>query len=136
MACMPRLWDWHIEPTPAQVDSALARYLRDTRFDVSVTQMRPEYEEYKALQKQLVRYREIIARGAWEPVPEGKAIKPGQSAPLERLTALRERLRAEGYAGGSAAASATPEETTAASESAKGTKDTKGTRAPESGTAT
>jgi murein L,D-transpeptidase YcbB/YkuD len=95
--------DWHIEPTPAQVDSALARYLRDTRFDVSVTQMRPEYEEYKALQKQLVRYREIIARGAWEPVPEGKAIKPGQSAPLERLTALRERLRAEGYAGGSAA---------------------------------
>ena len=121
--------DWHIKPTPAQVDSALARYLRDTRFDVTVTQMRPEYEEYKALQKQLVRYREIITRGAWEPVPEGKAIKPGQSASLERLTALRERLRAEGYAGGSGAASATPEET-------KSEKGTKGTRAPASGTAT
>ena len=121
--------DWHIKPTPAQVDSALAGYLRDTRFDVTVTRMRPEYEEYKALQKQLVRYREIIARGAWEPVPEGKAIKPGQSASLERLTALRERLRAEGYAGGSGAASATPAET----ESEKGTK---GTRVPASGTAT
>src|SRR5215213_3306067 len=96
--------DWHIKPTPAQVDSALARFLRDTRFDVSVTQMRPEYEEYKALQKQLVRYRQIIARGAWEPVPEGKAIKPGGSASLERLSALRERLQVEGYAGGSAAA--------------------------------
>jgi L,D-transpeptidase YcbB len=129
--------DWHIKPTPAQVDSALARYLRDTRFDVSVTQMRPEYEEYKALQKQLVRYRQIIARGAWEPVPEGKAIKPGESASLERLSALRQRLRAEGYAGGSAAASAATAETTVASESAaKGTKGTKVTRAPASGTAT
>ena len=124
--------DWHIKPTPAQVDSALARYLRDTRFDVTVTQMRPEYEEYKALQKQLVRYRDIIARGGWEPVPGGKAIKPGESASLERLTALRERLRAEGYAGGGDAASA-PRETTEASESAKGAK---GTRAPASGTAT
>ena len=28
--------DWHIKPTPAQVDSALGRFLRDTRFDLSV----------------------------------------------------------------------------------------------------
>src|SRR5262245_47802412 len=33
--------DWNIEPTSAQVDSALGRFLRDTRFDVSMTQMRP-----------------------------------------------------------------------------------------------
>lgn len=94
--------DWHIAPTPAQVDSTLARFLSDTRFDVSVTQMRPEYDEYKALQKQLGRYRAIIARGGWEPVPEGKAIKPGASAPAERLTALRARLAVEGYDAGSA----------------------------------
>src|SRR4029079_2783466 len=53
--------DWHIKPTPAQVDAALGRFLRDTRFDISVTQMRPEYSEYQALQKQLTRYRQIIA---------------------------------------------------------------------------
>ena len=100
--------DWHIEPTPAQVDSALGRFLRDTRFDVSVTAMRPQYDEYKELQKQLSRYRDIIARGGWESVPEGKAIKPGQTADAERLTALRARLQVEGYAGGPAAASAAP----------------------------
>jgi L,D-transpeptidase YcbB len=112
--------DWHIEPTPAQVDSALARFLRDTRFDVSVTQMRPEYDEYKALQQQLVRYRAIIARGAWEPVPAGKAIKPGDTASAERLTALRARLQAEGYAGGNDTAAQAPAETSQAATAAKG----------------
>ncbi len=89
--------DWHIKPTPAQVDSALARFLRDTRFDLTVTQMRPEYPEYKELQKQLTRYRQIIAKGGWDSVPQGKALKPGDAAPVERLTGLRDRLRVEGY---------------------------------------
>ncbi|HUQ81850.1 MAG TPA: L,D-transpeptidase family protein [Gemmatimonadaceae bacterium] len=108
--------DWHIKPTPAQVDSALGGFLRDKRFDVTVTQMRPEYDEYKELQKQLGRYRDIIARGAWEEVPGGKAVKPGESAPAERLAALRARLQVEGYAGGkdaAAPASATPPSGTA-----------------------
>ena len=89
--------DWHIEPTPAQVDSALGRFLRDTRFDITMTQMRPEYPEYKDLQKQLTRYRQIIAKGGWDSMPPGKALKPGDSAPVERLTTLRDRLRVEGY---------------------------------------
>ena len=89
--------DWHIKPTPAQVDSALGRFLRDTRFDVSITQMRPEYAEYGDLQKQLTRYRQIIAKGGWDSVTEGKALKPGDSASAERLTSLRDRLRVEGY---------------------------------------
>jgi len=122
--------DWHIKPTPAQVDSALARFLLDTHFDVSVTEMRPQYEEYKELQKQLARYRDLIARGGWEPVPEGKAVKPGQSADAERLTALRARLQAEGYAGGRAAAS-----TPAPTESAQAPKSGKAANAPASGTA-
>ena len=89
--------DWHIKATPAQVDSALARFLRDTRFDITMMQMRPEYPEYKDMQKQLTRYRQIIAKGGWDSVPPGKALKPGDSAPAERLTALRDRLRVEGY---------------------------------------
>ena len=102
--------DWHIKPTPAQVDSALARYLRDTRFDLSVTQMRPEYPEYKDLQKQLVRYRQLIAKGGWDSVPDGKSLKPGDAAPIERLTALRARLRAEGYDVGAGEESASASE--------------------------
>jgi len=89
--------DWHIKPTPAQVDSALGRFLKDRRFDITMTQMRPEYAEYKELQKQLARFRQIIAKGGWDSVPPGKPLKPGDSAPAERLTALRDRLRVEGY---------------------------------------
>ena len=89
--------DWHIKPSAAQIDSALARYLSDIRFDVSMTQMRPEYPEYKELQKQLERYRSIIAKGGWQEIPEGKALKRRDAATVERLTALRDRLRVEGY---------------------------------------
>jgi murein L,D-transpeptidase YcbB/YkuD len=95
--------DWHIQPTAAQVDSALAKFLVDRRFDQSITQMRPDYPEYKDLQKQLTRYRQLIAHGGWDSVPEGKALKPGDSAPAERLTALRSRLRVEGYDAGASA---------------------------------
>lgn len=89
--------DWHIEHTPAQVDSTLDRFLRDRDFDVSLTRMRPEYEEYTALQKHLERYREIVAQGGWRPVPEGKTVKPGDPIPAQRLQALRDRLRREAY---------------------------------------
>jgi murein L,D-transpeptidase YcbB/YkuD len=95
--------DWHIQPTAAQVDSALAKFLVDRRFDQSITQMRPDSPEYKDLQKQLTRYRQLIAHGGWDSVPEGKALKPGDSAPAERLTALRSRLRVEGYDAGASA---------------------------------
>jgi len=96
--------DWHIQPTPAQVDSALARFLVDVRFDQSMTQMRPDYPEYADLQKQLTRFRQLIAKGGWDSVPGGKALKPGNAAPAGRLTALRNRLRVEGYDVGSAPA--------------------------------
>ena len=89
--------DWHIEPTPAQIDSALGRFLRETRFDVAMTQMRPAYEEYSALQEQLQRYREHCANGGWQSLTETKTLKPGDSAPAAYLTALRERLSVEGY---------------------------------------
>jgi len=89
--------DWHIKATSAQVDSALGRFLRDTRFDITMTQMRPQYSEYTDLQKQLTRFRQLVAKGGWDSVPGGKALKAGDSAPAERLTALRDRLRVEGY---------------------------------------
>jgi murein L,D-transpeptidase YcbB/YkuD len=99
--------DWHIVHTPAQVDSTLDRFLRDREFDISLTRMRPEYEEYAALQKQLERYRQIVAKGGWQPVPEGKTLKPGDPAAAARLQALRDRLRAEEYLTGDSATAPT-----------------------------
>jgi L,D-transpeptidase YcbB len=88
--------DWHIDAREENVDSALVRTLSKLPLDKSITAMRPADEEYAALQKELVRYREIVAKGGWQPVPAGKPLKRGQADSPQRLAALRARLQAEG----------------------------------------
>jgi murein L,D-transpeptidase YcbB/YkuD len=87
---------WHIDPQEEHVDSALARALREEPLDRSIARMRPQDEDYAALQRELQRYRQLSAQGGWPAVPKGKAIKPGQRDSPVRLAALRQRLRAEG----------------------------------------
>jgi murein L,D-transpeptidase YcbB/YkuD len=94
--------DWHIDPQEEQVDSALTRALRESPLDAAIAKMRPQDDDYAALQKELLRYRQIAARGDWPRVPEGKALKPGQSDSAARLDALRQRLRMEGILADSA----------------------------------
>ena len=78
------------------MDSALVRTLSKLPLDKSISAMRPADEEYAALQKELARYRELVAKGGWKPVPAGKPLKRGQADSPERLNALRARLEAEG----------------------------------------
>lgn len=88
--------DWYITTAEAQIDSALARILRDHDFDRSMTSLRPADEGYASLRRALVHYRETVARGGWNDVPNGKSLKPGDTAPATTLSALEARLRAEG----------------------------------------
>jgi murein L,D-transpeptidase YcbB/YkuD len=88
--------DWYITRTESQIDSALARILRDHDFDRSITSLRPTDEGYASLQRELTHYREVVARGGWSSVPNAKSLKPGDAAPPATLTALEARLRAEG----------------------------------------
>jgi murein L,D-transpeptidase YcbB/YkuD len=87
---------WHIDTKDENVDSALVRTLTSMPLDKSINAMRPDDEEYATLQKELVRFRELVAKGGWKPVPAGKPLKRGQSDSPERLNALRARLEAEG----------------------------------------
>ena len=87
---------WHIDPKATDVDSAVARSLREARFDQALGTMRPQDESYALLREQLTRYREIAAAGGWQPVPGGAKLKPGDAAPVARLQALEARLRVEG----------------------------------------
>jgi L,D-transpeptidase YcbB len=98
--------DWHISANREPIDSAVARSLRDARLDSAIARMRPQDVDYDALRRALVRFRSIVDSGGWPTVPRGKALKPGESAPPARLTALRERLRIEGF--GAAADSTAP----------------------------
>jgi murein L,D-transpeptidase YcbB/YkuD len=96
--------NWHIDEHDENEDSALARSIRNPALDKALATMRPADEDYVALMKQLARFRAIVAKGGWPSVPEGKALKPGDSDNPARLTALRMRLAAEGYSPQPAAA--------------------------------
>ena len=89
--------DWRIHASNADVDSLLARTLRGSPLARAIELMRPQDEQYTALREQLRRYRAIAAAGGWARVPEGPSIRPGDTAQVERLRALRERLAAEDY---------------------------------------
>ena len=89
--------DWRIRQSKADVDSLLARTLRGSPLARAIELMRPQDEQYRALREQLRRYREIAAAGGWTRVPEGPSLRPGDTAQVERLRALRERLAGENY---------------------------------------
>ena len=87
---------WYIDPQEERVDSALVRALREAPLDRSIARMRPLEDEYVALQKEMLRLRDIAAKGEWPTVPAGRALKPGESDSPARLAALRARLQGEG----------------------------------------
>jgi murein L,D-transpeptidase YcbB/YkuD len=87
---------WHIDIHDENVDSALARTLARQPLDKAIDAMRPNDQEYAALQKELLRYRELVAKGGWKAIPSGKALKRGETDRPARLAALRTRLEAEG----------------------------------------
>jgi murein L,D-transpeptidase YcbB/YkuD len=87
---------WHIDARDENVDSALVRTLVKQPLDKAIGAMRPSDEEYAALQKELGRYRELVGKGGWKPVPAGKPLKRGQSDSPARIAALRARLEVEG----------------------------------------
>ncbi len=87
---------WHIDPQDENVDSALVRTLTKLPLDKSIAAMRPQDAEYAQLQKELARYRDIVSKGGFPKVPDGKALKRGDHDSAQRLAALRGRLTAEG----------------------------------------
>lgn len=88
---------WFISTREEGIDSALARTLRESPVDQSIRLIRPQDPSYDSLRVELIRYRELAAKGDWPTVPKGPALKPRQTDTRARLTALVGRLRAEGY---------------------------------------
>jgi murein L,D-transpeptidase YcbB/YkuD len=88
---------WHISTREEEVDSALARSLRDDDLAEAFGRMRPQDYDYEMLRRKLADYRKIVASGGWAPIPAGKALKRGDRDDPARLQALRARLRAEGF---------------------------------------
>jgi len=100
--------DWHIDRHEENEDSALVQSIRNPALDKAIASMRPADDDYAGLQRELIRFRTIVAKGGWPSVPEGKAVKPGESDNPTRLAALRARLGAEGIAVANDSAGAAP----------------------------
>jgi murein L,D-transpeptidase YcbB/YkuD len=88
---------WHVNPEEENVDSALVRNLRYEHLDRALATMRPTDDDYANLSKQLQNYRVIVSKGGWHSVPAVSGnVKPGSPANAAVLTAVRNRLAAEG----------------------------------------
>jgi len=96
---------WYINPREEEIDSALVRTLHESPVDKSIALIRPQDPIYDSLRVELMTYRKLAAKGDWPTISNGPALKPGQSDSRTRLTALAERLRAEGYLPDSSATS-------------------------------
>jgi len=95
---------WHINRQEERIDSALTLTLREDDLAAGLVRMRPQDPMYDSLRTEFVRYRDVVARGGWQPIPDGPQLKPGKPASSARLAALRARLAAERYLSDSAAA--------------------------------
>lgn len=89
---------WHIDPQAENVYSALVLSLRNAALEKSIAAMRPQDPDYAALRKELDRFQQIALKGGWPSVPRGEPVKPGEAMSIARVTALRQRLNAEGIA--------------------------------------
>jgi L,D-transpeptidase YcbB len=122
---------WHINPLDEKVDSALSLTLREDDFAAGLVRMRPQDPAYDSLRNEFASFRNIVTKGGWPTVPEGRALKRGDSDSPARLEALRARLRVEGYLAD--AATPAPVTDTAAKPSAKPSAKTAAARTARTG---
>jgi murein L,D-transpeptidase YcbB/YkuD len=101
---------WHMNPLEEKVDSALSLTLREDDFGAGLVRMRPQDPAYDSLRTAFASFRNVVTKGGWPTIPDGRALKRGDSDSPARLEALRTRLSAEGYLadGAVAAAASTP----------------------------
>src|SRR5438105_7994956 len=98
---------WHVDPEEENVDSSLARNQRYEHVDKALATLRPTDDDYQGLGKELQRSRAIVGKGGWQQIPTISGnVKPGASTNPAVLTAVRNRLAAEGISAASSVDSA------------------------------
>jgi murein L,D-transpeptidase YcbB/YkuD len=85
---------WTLKPEKPELVTALSDAVERNNLTEKMEQLKPGAPEYAELQKALVRYRGIAAKGGWPAVSNVKLLKPGESSPVAPM--LRHRLAIEG----------------------------------------
>jgi murein L,D-transpeptidase YcbB/YkuD len=72
----------------------LLQKIQSGQIDQALDWARPQHRRYQWLKDALAKYRAIQQAGGWQPIADGKSLKPGDSDP--RVIQLRKRLQVTG----------------------------------------
>jgi len=88
--------DWNFSSPMDGIDLAdvLAALVDAPQLQEALHRLAPDDSYYTGLMNALARYRVIVARGGWQPVPEGETLRLGMASP--RVGMLRSRLEISG----------------------------------------
>ena len=85
---------WKLQPERPDLAAALSKAVHDNDLAAVMERLQPQQPEYRELEKALLRYRAIAAKGGWPSIPLKGPLKPNQESPV--VPALRQRLAIEG----------------------------------------
>lgn len=86
--------DWTANRRERDLVTLLESSLQSQKILSSLQDLEPDAPAYNALKDGLKRFRNIEKNEGWKKIPDGKALKPGDSGP--RVIALSQRLKAGG----------------------------------------
>lgn len=81
---------WNVDEERVPLGGSLNEALENDKLTTFYNQVKPQHQQYKKLQRELVDYQKRIAKGTWEKVPEVKKLELGMVD--DRVVALRKRL--------------------------------------------
>lgn len=87
--------DWTANRRERDIVKHLDTALVTGKVEESLIELEPDSAGYQLLKQSLKIYRQAKIEGGWETIPEGKALKVGESGP--RVGALVRRLKATGF---------------------------------------
>ncbi|CAN5258533.1 murein L,D-transpeptidase [soil metagenome] len=85
--------DWGLRPAPFDPRPGFIAAVQQDRLQDWLASLPPPYAGYDSLRQGLLTYRGVVAAGGWRAVPEGPALKLGDSDP--RVALLKARLAVE-----------------------------------------
>jgi len=85
---------WTLRPERPDLVNALTTAVKKNDLEATMAGLAPQQPEYRELQKALVRYRAIAAKGGWPSIPANTQLKPNQQSQV--VPVLRHRLAIEG----------------------------------------
>jgi murein L,D-transpeptidase YcbB/YkuD len=85
---------WTLKPEKPDLVVTLTAAVKNNDLVAAMDRLHPQHPEYRELEKALVRYRAIAAKGGWPAIPAKTRLKPQQQSAV--VPVLRQRLAIEG----------------------------------------